>query len=133
LSLSPKKLTREGIVPFSDEEKKKTKEIYDRMSSQALRVLAFAYCPLENYNKNDCKKESEKNLIWVGMMAMIDPPRADVAKAIEECQQLGIKVIMITGDYEVTARAIAQKVNLLRSNSKFAIDNSDNFVINGRY
>ena len=132
LSLSPKKLTREGIVPFSDEEKKKTKEIYDRMSSQALRVLAFAYCPLENYNKNDCKKESEKNLIWVGMMAMIDPPRADVAKAIEECQQLGIKVIMITGDYEVTARAIAQKVNLLRSNSKFAIDNSDNFVINGK-
>ncbi|MDD5490122.1 MAG: HAD-IC family P-type ATPase, partial [Candidatus Moranbacteria bacterium] len=139
LGLSPKKLTEKGIVPFSDEEKKKTKEIYDRMSAEALRVLAFAYRPLDNFDKKDFQNESEKDLIWVGMMAMIDPPRADVAKAIEECQQSGIRVIMITGDYEITAQAIAKQVGLLISNSQFLISNKipnsksqNNFVINGK-
>ena len=49
LGLSPKKLTEEGIVPFSDAEKNKIKKIYDQMSGEALRVLAFAYRPLEKY------------------------------------------------------------------------------------
>jgi magnesium-transporting ATPase (P-type) len=136
LGLSPKKLTQEGIVPFSDEEKKKTKKIYDEMSAQALRVLAFAYRPVRNNISNETSpakisiNEAEKDLIWVGMMAMIDPPRADVAKAIEECRQSGIKVIMITGDYEVTARAIAESVGLLSHNTQHIAHN--NFVINGK-
>jgi potassium/sodium efflux P-type ATPase len=149
LGLSPKKLTEKGIVPFSDEEKKKTKEIYDQMSSEALRVLAFAYRPLPFLTKASNNKkaglsaevlaEAEKDLIWVGMMAMIDPPRADVAKAIQECQRLGIRVIMITGDYEITAQAIAKQVGLIIPNSQFLISNKiqnfksqNNFVINGK-
>ncbi len=123
LGLSPKKLTQEGIVPFSDAEKMRTKRIYDEMSSQALRVLAFAYRPIEisSFNGTSPQKistdDAETDLIWVGMMAMIDPPRTDVAKAIGDCRQSGIRVIMITGDYEVTARAIAQKINLLQTQS----------------
>lgn len=140
LGLSPKKLTREGIVPFSDEEKKRTKEIYDQMSASALRVLAFAYRPIRNYVSNGPSPydDPEKDLVWVGMMAMIDPPRADVARAIEECQQSGIKVIMITGDYEVTARAIATNVGLIKSEKlkmkNFGVSQSEtiNFVINGK-
>ena len=125
LGLSPKKITQEGIIPFSDEEKKKTKEIYDQMSGEALRVLAFAYRDIDGISKEKYSKESEKDLVWVGMMAMIDPPRTDVAEAIEECQRSGIKVIMITGDYEITARAIAQNVGLSKGNS-------GNWVINGK-
>ncbi|MFA6193603.1 MAG: cation-transporting P-type ATPase [Parcubacteria group bacterium] len=146
LGLSPKKLTQEGIVPFSDAEKNKIKKIYDQMSGEALRVLAFAYRPIGNQisngpsPKNISIDEAEKDLIWVGMMAMIDPPRRDVAEAIKECRGSGIKVIMITGDYEVTARAIAQKINLLQiKNEKLKIKNfgvpqsgTDNFVINGK-
>ena len=138
LGLSPKKLTEQGIVPFSEEEKKEMKKIYDRMSAEALRVLAFAYRPLPSFAKaSDGKKsdlsaeasaKAEKDLIWVGMMAMIDPPRMDVAKAIEECQQSGIKVIIITGDYEVTARAIAQNVGLLKRNQR----NEGDWAINGK-
>ncbi len=128
LGLSPKKLTEEGIVPFSDSEKNKIRKIYDEMSGEALRVLAFAYCPMENINKADYQEKSEQDLIWVGMMAMIDPPRRDVAKAIEECRQSGIKVIMITGDYEVTARAIADKIGLIKVN----LGNKDDWVINGK-
>jgi P-type Ca2+ transporter type 2C len=130
LALSPKKLTQEGIVPFSDVEKKKTKEIYDKMSGEALRVLAFAYRPLDKIDQKNYQVESERELIWVGMMAMIDPPRADVAKAIEECQQSGIRVMMITGDYELTARAIAEKVGLVSRNTQSITRN--NFVINGK-
>ncbi|MDP1845777.1 MAG: cation-transporting P-type ATPase [Candidatus Moranbacteria bacterium] len=145
LGLSPKKLTEEGIVPFSKEEKKRTKEIYDRMSGEALRVLAFAYRPVrKNFsngiNPTDTKiltDESEKDLIWVGMMAMIDPPRTDVAKAIAECQQSGIKVIMITGDYEITGRAIAEKVGLITQSAKLKAQNQNSKqktcdVINGK-
>jgi potassium/sodium efflux P-type ATPase len=157
LDLSPKKLTQKGIVPFSDSDKKKTKEIYDRMSGEALRVLAFAYRPLKNKYTDQAAfaeaaaSQAEKDLVWVGMMAMIDPPRADVGRAIRECQESGIRVVMITGDYEITARAIAINVGLINpnfqipiskkiSNFKFQISNqfqnpnvkNSNSVINGR-
>ncbi|MCX6766178.1 MAG: cation-transporting P-type ATPase [Candidatus Moranbacteria bacterium] len=130
LGLSPKKLTQEGIVPFSDAEKEKTKKIYDQMSASALRVLAFAYRPLNNIDKEKYSIESERDLIWVGMMAMIDPPRKDVAEAIKECRESGIEVIMITGDYEVTARAIGKNVGLIACDTKHATCN--NLVINGK-
>lgn len=138
LGLASKKITERGIEYFSDEEKRKTREIYDRMSGEALRVLAFAYCPIENVDKADYQKKAEQDLIWVGMMAMIDPPRRDVAKAIEECRQSGIEVIMITGDYEITAKAIAEKIGLvenekLKSKNHIARQRSaDDFVINGK-
>ncbi|HLM83700.1 MAG TPA: HAD-IC family P-type ATPase, partial [Candidatus Bathyarchaeia archaeon] len=137
--LSPKKLTEEGIVPFSKAEKKKIKKIYDQMSGEALRVLAFAYRPLDKISQKDYSVEAEKNLVWVGMMAMIDPPRRDVARAIKECRESGIRVIMITGDYEITAAAIAKQVGLIISNSQFLISNKNPkpkiqnpFIINGK-
>ncbi len=128
LGLSPKKLTEKGIVPFSDAEKNKIKKIYDQMSGEALRVLAFAYRPLEKISKKDFQLESEQNLIWVGMMAMIDPPRRDVGEAIKECRESGIKVIMITGDYEITAKAIAANIGLISQSAKQKIHS----VINGK-
>jgi P-type Ca2+ transporter type 2C len=145
LGLSPKKLTEKGIVPFSDAEKNKIRKIYDRMSGDALRVLAFAYRPLDKIDKKKYQIESERDLIWVGMMAMIDPPRRDVGEAIKECRESGIKVVMITGDYEITAEAIAKQIGLINSNSnkifksQFQISNqsqNQNFrnklVINGK-
>jgi potassium/sodium efflux P-type ATPase len=132
LGLSPKKLSKEGIVPFSGKEKEKVKKIYDQMSGEALRVLAFAYRPVKSSTSNGPSpqkisiEDAESDLIWVGMMAMIDPPRTDVEKAIKKCQESGIRVIMITGDYEITARAIAANVGLLNSKSP------KNSVINGK-
>lgn len=104
----------EEIVPFSEEEKLRVKNSYNAMSKEALRVLAFAERSLDGIEKSEYAVQSEKDLVWVGMMGMIDPPREDVKGAIEECILSGIKVIMITGDYEVTAEAIARKVGLLR-------------------
>jgi Ca2+-transporting ATPase len=116
--------TIDGILPFTDEEKQKAKNSYNAMSKQALRVLAFAWRPLDGISKENYSGEMEKDLVWVGMTGMIDPPRSDVHKAIDDCIRSGIKIIMITGDYEVTAEAIAKKVGLLKS--------ANSEVINGK-
>jgi magnesium-transporting ATPase (P-type) len=105
----------ESILPFNAEEKSRAKAIYNQMSGDALRVLAFAYRDLDGFSKNKYLAEAEKGLVWVGMMAMIDPPRANVGSAIAECRNLGISVVMITGDYEITAKAIAENVGLIKS------------------
>lgn len=108
------------IRPFFPGEKEKIRQSFNQMSSQALRVLAFAYRNLDNIAPKRkavlgkvLTDEAEKDLVWVGMMAMIDPPRPDVGEAILECKTLGIKPIMITGDYEITAEAIAKNVKLI--------------------
>ncbi len=103
------------LLPFTQEDKERARNSFNAMSEQALRVLAFATRDLSAISKEQYSAEAEKDLIWVGTMGMIDPPRLDVQKAITQCTQSGIKVIMITGDYEITARAIARKVGLLKS------------------
>lgn len=75
----------------------------DLFASQALRVLAFAYGP---------GSSQEKDLIFVGLQAMIDPPRQEVVLAIKKCQDAGIKVVMITGDHALTAQAIASQMGI---------------------
>jgi len=124
LNLCTHKRIGDDIVIFSDSEKQRAKNGYDAMSKQALRVLAFAERSLDGVAKEKYDDEVEKDLVWIGMMGMIDPPRADVRGAIEECIQSGIKVIMITGDYEVTAQAIAKNVGLLK--------HTNGEVINGK-
>ncbi|HRZ95225.1 MAG TPA: cation-transporting P-type ATPase [Candidatus Moranbacteria bacterium] len=106
------------IGPFSAAQKEKIKAIYNSMSLESLRVLAFAYRDLKKIRPEEYHAESEKNLVWLGMMAMIDPPREDVGKAILECKNLGINPIMITGDYSITAEAIARNIGLISNNSK---------------
>jgi len=105
-----------SITKFTEQEKLDTIAIYNSMSSDALRVLAFAYRDLDKDSLVRYHEESERDLVWVGMMAMIDPPREDVARAIAECKDLGIQVIMITGDYETTASAIAKNIRLIEPN-----------------
>lgn len=122
LALCTHKRKGEEIVLLSEEEKQKIKNSYDAMSKQALRVLAFAERSLDGINNDKYLEEGEKDLVWVGMMGMIDPPRADVARAIDECLGSGIKVIMITGDYEITAEAIAKKIGLLRTTNSEVIN-----------
>ncbi|MFA6383431.1 MAG: cation-transporting P-type ATPase [Parcubacteria group bacterium] len=112
LDLCTHKIVDSETSNFTIAEKERIREIYNSMSGEALRVLAFAYKKLKAEDAEDMDK-AESDLIWVGMMAMIDPPRTDVAQALTECRNLGIKVVMITGDYEITARAIAKNIGLI--------------------
>lgn len=125
LDLCSQKIIDDNVSEFTSAEKEEVKKIYNQMSGEALRVLAFAYRNLDNINKDKYDNESEKDLVWVGMMAMIDSPREGVTTAIEDCQKFGIKVVMITGDYEITAMAIAEKIGLINNANK-------NLAINGK-
>jgi len=87
--------------------KKKILEENEKFAQQALRVLGFAYN--ENFRK---KEDAEKEMIFVGLQAMIDPPREEVKGAIKRCQEAGIRVIMITGDHLTTAKAIAEELGI---------------------
>lgn len=87
-----------------------------KMAEQALRVLAVAYLDVDRLPSNIESKTIEQNLIFVGLVGMIDPPREGVKEAVETCQRAGIKTVMITGDHIATARAIAKELGILRKN-----------------
>jgi potassium/sodium efflux P-type ATPase len=86
----------------------------EEFARQGLRVIAIAYkkLPKNEYAKNQ-NAEVEKDLIFVGLAAMRDPPRAEVKDAVAKAKQAGIKTVIITGDYGPTAKAIAQEVGIL--------------------
>jgi len=96
-----RELTDEDLTTFT-----KQNEAY---SSDAKRVLAFAYKPVD---KEELELDDENDLILVGLMAMIDPPREEVAASIQDAKSAGIRTIMITGDHKTTARAIAQDLDI---------------------
>lgn len=97
------------IVYLTDELQKELVDQNERFSDQAMRVLAFAYKPVET---DDVSIEDENDLIFVGLLAMIDPPRQEVYHAVEDATRAGIKTVMITGDHKTTARAIARDLNI---------------------
>ena len=98
------------ISPLSDEIKNMIIETNQKFASKALRVLAFAYKPLDS--AEGVEKSDEKDLIFVGLQGMIDPPRDQVRSAIEKCKHAGIRSVMITGDYALTAQAIAHQLGI---------------------
>ena len=123
IKLSSHRLENGKEVIFTDEEKLETKARFDTLSGQSLRLLAFAYRNMDTVSENEFQDEMEHHLVWVGMMAMIDPPRPGTKDAIIECHRLGLRIIMITGDYEITARAIAKSINLITDDRPFEIIN----------
>ena len=88
----------------------------NQMADDALRVLGVAYVDLEMLPNKITSENLEKNLIFVGLIGMIDPPREGVKESIEECKNAGIKTVMITGDHIATAKAIAKELGILGIN-----------------
>ncbi|MEK6857328.1 MAG: calcium-translocating P-type ATPase, SERCA-type [Nanoarchaeota archaeon] len=95
------------ILRLSREDKKKVLEINEDFAKRSLRVLAFAYKEVSEDNPL-----VEEQMIFVGLQAMIDPPRREARDAIKKCESAGIKVVMITGDNLATAVAIAKDLGL---------------------
>jgi P-type Ca2+ transporter type 2C len=88
------------------------------MASQALRVLGVAMKPMNELPKNITAGVVEKDLVFIGLVGLIDPPRPEVKAAITQARQAGIKTVMITGDFQDTAVAIAREIGLLRPQGK---------------
>ncbi|MBU0980088.1 MAG: calcium-translocating P-type ATPase, SERCA-type [Nanoarchaeota archaeon] len=105
------------IRKLTEQDKNDILKINQDMASKALRVLGFAFRPLTG--KYDLTPEKlEKDMVFVGLQAMIDPPRDEVKVAIEKCRTAGIRAVMITGDYKLTAMAIAKELGLFKEGDK---------------
>lgn len=85
------------------------------MAKDALRVLSMAYKEIDHEPTDEEMKDIEQDLIYVGMVGMIDPPRLEVKDAVDKCKKAGIKTVMITGDHKITAIAIAKSLGILQS------------------
>jgi len=97
------------ILPITDEAKAKILKVAENMSDDALRVLGVAF---KDVNTEIAPEEMEKDLVVVGIVGMIDPPRIEVKGSIEEAKRAGITPIMITGDHKNTAVAIAKELGI---------------------
>ena len=87
----------------------------EEMAKEALRVLACGYKEYDHEPTKEELENIESDLIFVGMVGMIDPPREEAKKAVEKCKTAGIKTVMITGDHKITATAIAKKLGILEN------------------
>ncbi|WP_368504018.1 calcium-translocating P-type ATPase, SERCA-type [Alkalihalophilus sp. As8PL] len=99
---------------FTSQRKDEVEKVIATLSSQALRTIAVAYRPLKANEICQQSFEAERQLTFLGLEGMIDPPRPEVKDSIRECRQAGIKTIMITGDHRLTASAIAGQLGILR-------------------
>lgn len=99
-----------NIYPLTEENKKLILEQNESFAREALRVLGFAYCPTEWVD--DEPRGIGQELIYVGLVGMMDPPKPEVEKSIREAYALGVKPVMITGDHPITAIAIAKQLGI---------------------
>ncbi|TSO25474.1 cation-translocating P-type ATPase [Lactobacillus sp. LL6] len=105
-------LTEYGIRPINDFQKEQILKTAHKMSTNALRVLGFAKRNFTNIPAEN--SDIETNLVFMGLVGMIDPPRVEVASAIQKCHTAKIATIMITGDHQTTAVAIARELGIFQ-------------------
>ena len=96
----------------------KIREKNEEMAKDALRVLGCAYKEIDHIPSKEEMATIENDLIFIGMVGMIDPPREEAKVAVEKCKTAGIKVVMITGDHKITATAIAKKLGILEDDDE---------------
>ena len=108
----------DNVKDLDEDARKGILDSSEKMAADGLRVLAFSNREGKDLNKNDFLAE----LVFVGMIGFLDPPRLDIKAAIHSCKDAGIKVVMITGDHPLTALNIAKKVGLVD-------ENEQNFII----
>jgi P-type Ca2+ transporter type 2C len=110
--------TIDGAVPLTEEKRKEILAANARMASEALRVLAMAYRPLDTVPEEPTPAELEKDCIFLGLQGMIDPARTEVAPAVAKARKAGLRTMMVTGDYAATAAAVAREIGILRPNGR---------------
>ena len=98
------------VFKLASLKKKKILKLNNKFASEGLRVIGFAYNSITNFSGSS--KHDEKNLIFIGLEGIIDPPREGVLEAISQCESAGVNVLMLTGDNPLTAKVIASRVGI---------------------
>ncbi|MBZ0294619.1 MAG: cation-translocating P-type ATPase [Anaerolineae bacterium] len=102
----------ESVVPLSDTLRSRIEQANNEMAQNGLRVLGMAYRHLDTLPEQWKPENIEHDLIFVGMVGIIDPPRPEVKQAVAVCREAGIRPVMITGDHPLTALNIARQLNI---------------------
>ena len=118
LSVSNRILIHGKVRPITEEDRETIREENERMAQSALRVLSVAYKDIESIPGKVDSGSVENELIFVGLLGMIDPARPEVLEAVDKCKTAGIRPIMITGDHKVTAVAIADEIEIYNEGDK---------------
>lgn len=118
LSLSSFYFDGNDICPLSDEKVESMLRLVDEMGRRGLRVLGFASRRLDNLPSKLCSDDIENELVFVGLVGMIDPVRPEVVEAIKVSKKAGVTPVMVTGDYPRTARAIAEELGIFKEGAR---------------
>ncbi|MGE5138653.1 MAG: cation-translocating P-type ATPase, partial [Rudaea sp.] len=114
LPLCSRQLSDEGIRAMDDGSRRTLADANVHLALQARRVLALAFRRMDEWYEEDKPDQVERDLVFVGLAAMMDPPRSEVKGAVQEAQRAGIRVVMITGDHAGTAAAVAKEIGITR-------------------
>ena len=117
---------KDQVTPISDSEKENILASNKNMAEQALRVLGLAYKVVDKAYDDPTTNNVEQDLIFAGLVGMIDPERPEAKAAVAEAKSAGIRTVMITGDHQITAAAIASRLGILEEGS-----DKDKAVITG--
>jgi Ca2+-transporting ATPase len=109
LDACSQEIANSGHSPMDSNRKEAVLATAQQMADQALRVLAVAHKPVTSNG------DAEQDMIFLGLLGMIDPPRPEARNAVRICEQAGIKVVMVTGDHPLTAQAIARELEILKN------------------
>lgn len=121
LSRSTKYLDNGSEVELSEDKLSEFLKVNENFASQALRVLAFGY---KNVSKDVDIINEENEIVFVGFVGIVDPPRQEAKDAIQICHQAGIRVVMITGDHKITASAIGKELGII-DDASYALSGSE--------
>jgi P-type Ca2+ transporter type 2C len=105
-------------LPLTDVDRQRILLQNNALASRGLRVLGFAYKTLSEIPPEASEEESERNLVWLGLVGMLDAPRPEVRDAVARCRSAGIRPVMITGDHQLTAQAVAEDLGIARAGDR---------------
>lgn len=104
---------------LTENQRQEVLEKNNQMAGKGLRVLGFAYKPMDNKPSGELNEDQlEQGLVWLGLVGMLDAPRPEVRDAVAKCKNAGIRPVMITGDHQLTARAIAHDLGIAKEGDR---------------
>jgi Ca2+-transporting ATPase len=127
IPLCSKMVTKNGIKEFSPELKSNVEKNVNSFAEQGYRILSLCYkemstIPIEG---DEGREQCELDMIYIGFVTILDPPRDGVKNSVEQCHNAGVDVVMITGDSPTTARAIARQISIVSNDEEKAIEGND--------
>jgi Ca2+-transporting ATPase len=127
MPLCKKVLFKDQELDLNDEINNKIMKIADTYAEQGFRILSLCYKKLDVIPEEDDKSRElcESDMIYIGFVTILDPPREGVKESVEQCHNAGVDVVMITGDSVKTARAIARKIAIIKSNDEVVVEGKD--------